>query len=122
MSHVVVIFEVTPTAEGKAQYLKIAADLREEVKKAQGVISFERFSSLSQEGKILSMSIWENSDCVDQWRKTMAHRLAQQEGFRELFEEYTIRVCSVMREYTMSDRSEAPADSNSFLGIEPRHE
>ncbi len=112
---IAVIFEVIPTEAGKERYLQLAAGLREEIMKAPGVISFERFSSLSKEGKLLSLSFWADGESVDQWRNVMAHRMAQQAGFCELFEEYTIRVCRVMREYTMTERAEAPSDSNAFL-------
>ncbi len=110
-----VIFEVTPTAEGKAQYLQLAAGLRDEIMQAAGNISFERFSSLTHEGKMLSLSFWEDAESVTRWRNTLAHRMAQRAGFTELFEQYRIRVAVVVRDYTMEERGEAPADSNDFL-------
>ncbi len=112
---IAVIFEVTPTAEGKAQYLQIAAELREHIMKAEGIISFERFSSLNNEGKLLSLSFWESMESIKHWRNTLAHRLAQQAGFADLFEHYRIRVARIERDYSMSERAEAPEDSNCFL-------
>ncbi len=114
-AQVVVIFEVKPSAEGKERYLQIAGELRDVIMKTPGIVSFERFSSLNNEGKLLSLSYWEDENSVEQWRNTMAHRMAQQAGFGELFEEYRIRVAHIERDYSMSERGEAPSDSNAFL-------
>ncbi len=112
---VVVIFEVKPTAVGKAEYLELAGAIKAELLEAKGVISAERFESLTEQGKLLSMSVWEDMQSVDTWRNNVAHRFAQQRGFGELFESYTIRVAEVVREYGLNDRVSAPADSNALL-------
>ncbi len=114
-AQVVVIFEVKPTAAGKARYLQIASELRDLIMQTPGIVSFERFTSLSNEGKMLSLSYWADEPSVQQWRNTMAHRMAQQAGFAELFAEYRIRVAHIARDYSMTERGEAPADSNAFL-------
>ena len=110
----VVIFEVTPTQAGKKEYLELATNLKDELSSFAGLTSIERFQSLADEGKLLSLSFWEDEDSLEKWRNFMAHRLAQQRGKNELFSEYRIRVCSVVRDYTESERAQAPADSNSF--------
>ncbi len=108
---VVVIFEVKPTKEGKAEYLEIARVLKEELMKAEGLIHAERFESLVEEGKLLSLSIWKDMASIDAWRNNTMHRAGQMKGFSQLFESYTIRVADVVREYGLKDRGEAPADS-----------
>lgn len=115
--HIVVLFEVKPKKEGKEEYLKLAAALKTELAKMSGFIRVERFASLNEEGKLLSLSIWENEDAAAAWRNQLNHRGSQKKGHDALFERYHISVASIIREYTQDDRKEAPADSNQFLGI-----
>ncbi len=110
-----VIFEVKPTRAGKAEYLKIAAELREFLSDQDGFISIERFQSLVDEDKLLSLSFWRDQAAIDTWRNLFEHRSAQQKGKESLFHSYRIRVAEVVRDYTESDRTEAPADSNEVL-------
>lgn len=105
-----VIFEVTPTAEGKSDYLKIAAELRSELEKMDGFISIERFQSLSDENKLLSLSFWRDEDAITAWRNNVEHRMAQDKGRKKLFADYRLRVAAVVRDYGMNDRAEAPLD------------
>ena len=115
--HIVVLFEVKPKKEGKEEYLKLAAALKTELAKMSGFIRVERFASLNEEGKLLSLSVWENEDAAAAWRNQLNHRGSQKKGHDALFERYHISVTSIIREYTQDDRKEAPADSNQFLGI-----
>lgn len=112
---VAVIFEVYPTKEGKAEYLAIAAGLREFLKDRPGFISIERFQSLGDEGKILSLSFWENEEAVQAWRNQPEHGMAQKKGKNELFEKYRIRVAQVVRDYSNEDRAQAPSDSDTHI-------
>lgn len=111
---VVVLFEVTPTAVGKERYLELASQLKPLLSNAEGFIRSERFSSLNEEGKLLSLNVWENEKAVKKWRNELHHRMSQSEGRERLFENYRITVASVIREYDDSNRNEAPADSNDF--------
>jgi len=97
----VVIFEVEPTDEGKAEYLEIAGALRKELETIDGFISIERFESLVTPGKVLSLSTWRDEAAIQTWRERMAHRNAQNKGRDELFERYRIRVAEVVRDYDM---------------------
>lgn len=115
--HIVVLFEVKPKKEGKEEYLKLAAALKTELAKMSGFIRVERFASLNEEGKLLSLSVWENEDAAAAWRNQLNHRGSQKKGHDALFERYHISVASIIREYMQDDRKEAPADSNQFLGI-----
>lgn len=112
---VVVLFEVTPTAEGKERYLELAAQLKSLLSNAEGFIRSERFSSLNEDGKLLSVNVWENEKAVKKWRNELHHRMSQSEGHEKLFESYRITVTTVVREYDISDRNEAPADSNVYF-------
>jgi len=110
-----VIFEVVPTESGKESYLKMAAEMRKFLENRAGFISIERFQSLTLEGKILSLSFWENEESITEWRNLLAHRTAQKSGKNLLFSSYRIRVAQVVRDYTESNRSETPLDSREAL-------
>ena len=110
---VAVIFEVVPAEEKKDEYFSIAEKLRPELNKIAGFISIERFESISQPGKILSLSFWEDEESVTQWRNLEMHRQAQAKGRRSVFNDYRLRVAHVVRDYGMNDRAQAPADSKS---------
>ena len=103
-----VIFEVQPTPEGIDEYLEIAGTLRSELEKINGFISVERFQSMTTEGKLLSLSFWESEIAILEWRKQIKHQNAQSKGYNELFADYRIRVAEVIRDYTMTDRDQAP--------------
>jgi heme-degrading monooxygenase HmoA len=111
-----VIFEVWPKEEGRQEYLDIAAALRPRLEAIDGFISIERFESLSEKGKILSLSFWRDDAAIAAWRRVEAHRTAQAKGRGELFRDYRLRITSVIRDYGMADRAEAPADSKERHG------
>ena len=108
---IAVIFEVMPAPGRKQDYLDIAASLRPELEKIDGFISVERFASLTNEGKILSLSFFRDEAAVQAWRKLEAHRAAQARGRGGVFADYRLRVAAVMRDYGMNERDEAPTDS-----------
>ena len=88
---IAVIFEVIPSEEGKSEYLEIAAELRSILENRDGFISIERFQSLTEEGKILSLSFWRDESAVAKWRNVLEHRSAQKKGKESLFRSYRIR-------------------------------
>lgn len=108
---IAVIFEVIPNAEGKAAYLSIAADLRKYLNDIPGFISIERFQSLTDERKILSLSFWEDENAVERWRNLETHRTAQSKGRSSLFDDYRIRVGHIVRDYSLRNREQVPDDS-----------
>ena len=107
-----VIFEVWPTSEGKGEYLQIAAKLKEFLENREGFISIERFQSLTDENKLLSLSFWEDEKSIETWRNMFEHRIAQDKGNTGIFDDYRIRVANVLRDYTKEKREQAPKDSN----------
>lgn len=108
---IAVIFEVQPYPEHKEKYLDIAAQLRPELEKIEGFISIERFQSLTQENKVLSLSFFKDEKAIEEWRKLHVHRQAQQAGREKLFKDYRLRIATVMRDYGKNERDEAPHDS-----------
>ena len=110
-----VLFEVTIHDACQKDYLALAAGLREALEQSPGLIRSERFTSLSKEGKILSLSVWESEEAISSWRQELAHRRAQKEGRERMFRDYRITVTSSIRSYTLKDREEAPLDSRIFF-------
>lgn len=108
---IAVIFEVLPADGQKDAYLDIAAAMRPMVEEVEGFISVERFQSLTNPDKLLSLSFFEDEDAVMRWRKLAAHRNAQSKGRSGVFSDYRLRVTHVMRDYGMFDRNQAPEDS-----------
>ncbi len=115
---IAVIFEVMPAEGKKQEYLDIAAALKPELEKIDGFISIERFQSIYDPGKILSLSFWRDEAAIRQWRNLELHRDAQVKGRAEIFSGYRLRIAGVIRDYGMFDRTEAPADSKTFHNTE----
>jgi heme-degrading monooxygenase HmoA len=111
-----VIFEVQPAPGQQDAYLGAAAALRPLLEQIDGFISIERFESLSEPGKLLSLSFWRDEDAVARWRQLDAHRSTQQAGRGGIFADYRLRVAAVVRDYGMHDREQAPADSRGVHG------
>ena len=108
---IAVIFEVEPAEGRREEYLDIAAAMRPLVVEIEGFISVERFQSLTDPKKLLSISFFEDEAALDRWRQLAAHRRAQSKGRTGVFHDYRLRVASVIRDYGMHDRAEAPEDS-----------
>ncbi|OLQ72182.1 antibiotic biosynthesis monooxygenase [Photobacterium proteolyticum] len=108
---IAVIFEVQ-VAQGKtSEYLDIANEIKPLLSKIEGFISVERFQSLTNEGKVLSLSFWRDEEAIQAWRALESHRFAQSKGRGGVFVNYRLRVAGVIRDYGMDNRSEAPQDS-----------
>ena len=110
---IAVIFEVWPAEGRKDDYLGLAASLRRDLEKIDGFISVERFQSIPDPNKLLSLSIWRDEAAVRAWRTNSAHRPAQQAGRGGIFADYRLRVASVVRDYGMNERAQAPDDSRA---------
>ena len=108
---IAVIFEVEPRSGRQEEYLEIAGRLRPMVDEIDGFISIERFESLTQPGKILSLSFWRDEEAVTEWRNVVEHREAQRKGRESIFADYRLRIAEVSRDYGMHERGETPEDS-----------
>ena len=108
---IAVIFELEPIEQYKQDYLDIAADIRPLLDEIEGFISVERFQSLTDPNKLLSLSFFENEDAIEQWRNLTQHRQAQSKGRKNLFANYRLRIAHISRDYGMFDRDQAPKDS-----------
>ena len=108
---IAVIFEVEPAEGRKTEYLEIAAEMRPMLDQIDGFISVERFQSLTDPRKVLSLSFFEDEDAIARWRPLNAHRRAQARGRCGVFDGYRLRIAHVTRDYGMFDRAQAPTDS-----------
>lgn len=111
---IAVIFEVLPHADGRQRYLDIAASLRPLLEEIDGFISIERFQSLSNPDKVLSLSFFRDEEAVARWRQLDAHRAAQTAGRTTLFAGYRLRIAHVVRDYGMHEREQVPPDSRKL--------
>ena len=110
---IAVIFEAWPAAGAGERYLALAAALKPALERVDGFVSVERFESLAEPGKLLSLSFWRDEAAVAAWRTGTAHRATQAEGRERVFTDYRLRVAAVARDYGMRERQEAPADSRA---------
>ena len=110
---IAVIFEVQVAPARKQDYLDIAAELRPLLEQVDGFLSIERFQSLSNPEKLLSLSFFRDEEAVRDWRNLSQHRSAQRQGRDGIFADYRLRVAGVIRDYGMFERDEAPRDSRA---------
>jgi heme-degrading monooxygenase HmoA len=111
---IAVIFEVIPATGKRDDYLDLAFELKPELSKIEGFISIERFQSLTDPKKILSLSFWDSEESIQKWRNHELHRAAQVKGLKKVFSDYRLRIGSVERDYGRNSREQAPADSKKF--------
>jgi heme-degrading monooxygenase HmoA len=113
---IAVIFEVVPHPERREAYLDAAARLKPLLETIDGFVSVERFESLTNPGKILSLSIWRDEEAVARWRNVEMHRRTQAAARETMFADYRLRVAAVIRDYGMTERAQAPDDSRAMHG------
>ena len=63
-----IIFEVYPHNDQKACYFEKVEQLRETLHRQLGFIHVERFQSLVDENKLLSLFCWESDNAIANWR------------------------------------------------------
>ncbi len=110
---IAVIFEVRPAPGRTDDYLGRAAALRADLERIDGFISVERFQSLTDPAKLLSLSFWRDENAVRAWRTHGKHRASQAAGRGGVFADYRLRIAAVVRDYGMKERDEAPDDSRA---------
>src|SRR5262245_51275526 len=107
---IAVIFEFTPVAGRFPDYMKLVGELKADLDRAEGFISLERFESITNKGKFVSLQFWKDEESVRKWRNLQKHREAQKKGRAEILKSYRLRIASVVRDYTNDSRKEAPKD------------
>src|SRR3979411_1399455 len=110
---IAVIFEVWPKPEHRGEYLDLAAELKPILETIDGFISIERFESLTEKGKILSLSFFRDEAAVAAWGNIPQQRKTQGIGRAKIFKDYRLRIAGVIRDYGMNERVQAPKDSRA---------
>ena len=113
---IAVIFEFTAVPERRQEYLELAAALGERLKGFDGFVSIERFQSLGDASRYVSLSFWRDEEAVRRWRNLEQHRAAQAQGRAGIFSDYRLRVAQVLRDYTRERRAQTPDDSVKIHG------
>ncbi len=113
---IAVIFEVWPKKGKAEEYFDLAASLQSDLQRIDGFVSIERFESVTTKGKFVSLSFWRDEEAVRAWRNLEVHRAAQAKGRKDVFADYRLRVASVIRDYGMKERAQAPSDSRGEHG------
>jgi heme-degrading monooxygenase HmoA len=113
---IAVIFECTPVEGRFTDYKALAEGLAEDVRNFDGFISIERFESITNKGKFVSLSFWRDEEAVRKWRNLQKHREAQKKGRGGIFRSYRLRVANVLRDYSMDERAQTPPDSVQVHG------
>ena len=113
---IAVIFEFTPREGRFPEYMELVGQLKPELDKAEGFLSIERFESITTKGKFLSLQFWKDEESVKKWRNLQKHREAQKKGRAGIIASYRLRIAGVVRDYSMDERAQAPADSVSVHG------
>jgi heme-degrading monooxygenase HmoA len=113
---IAVIFEATPGASERDEYLAIAASLRPLLDGVDGFISIERFGAILRDYGKCERSFWRDEEAVARWRGMEEHRAAQAEGRARIFADYRLRIGAILRDYGKCERAQAPADSRAVNG------
>jgi heme-degrading monooxygenase HmoA len=87
-----VIFEVQPKQERFDEYLELAKQLKPKLEAIEGFIDNERFRSLRDQRRLVSLSTWRDEKAVIRWRTHGEHHGVQEKGRFEVFEDYHLRV------------------------------
>lgn len=109
---IAVIFELEPKSGCTSDYFELAEALKLRLSDIDGFVSIERFQSLANLGRYLSLSFWRDEAAVACWRNQHSHREAQKQGRAEILQTYRLRVASVLRDHGIDERSQVPDDSN----------
>lgn len=111
---IAVIFELQAADGQRETYLELAADLKPLLAEIDGFISIERFQSLADPQRLLSLSFWRDEAAVQQWRNIEQHRAAQKRGRYGVLAQYRLRVAEVVRDYGLDQREQTPHDSRGY--------
>lgn len=95
----VVIFEFSVKDGVRDRYFELADLMRKEISSQPGFIAMERFESLTEDNKVVSISTWQDEASIKNWKHNSKHQKAQAEGKSDIFASYRLRVAEVVRDY-----------------------
>ena len=109
------IFEMRPAAERMPRYRNPAVARRPRREAIDGLVPIERGESLTEPGKLLSLSFSRGAATVAAWRNRPSHRATQRLGPDSVVGDDRVRAAAVVRDHGLTDREEAPDDSRAAL-------
>ena len=96
--------------------MQLAISLKEELAKAERAVPAPSVSfPWWKRANDSACPYGKAEECVTQWRNPAMNRICRQKSRATPFANYSIAVLAPMRGYTMTDRRNAPEDSNQFL-------
>lgn len=51
-------------------------------------------------GAGITISYWESLDAIRNWKQHQSHKVAQEKGKKEWYQNYKVKICKVEREYS----------------------
>jgi heme-degrading monooxygenase HmoA len=90
-------FETLPGMESEQQ--KWLSDLMPIVEAMPGFKGKESYAHISGDGRVNTVSYWEDEDALKAWTLEPRHQEAMKAGRERIFSRYEIRICSELRHY-----------------------
>lgn len=90
-----VIFTSIRTDIGDNEYKKMALEMEEEVKLANGFLGMES----ARDTLGITVSYWKDLESIRAWKMHTEHQKAQQNGISRWYSAYKTRICLVERDY-----------------------
>ncbi len=121
---IAMIFEFTfdpDRPEIHDEYLAASDELRALLSDQAGFDGIERFQSCANPDKYVAVGFFTDEAAVTAWRNTPAHRRIQSLGRNRFFTEYRLRMAEITRDYSATDRTQAPNDSKTALDQGTQH-
>ncbi|MFI5159936.1 MAG: antibiotic biosynthesis monooxygenase family protein [Sphingobacteriales bacterium] len=82
--------------DGDNGYCDMAVEMNKLASEQPGYLGFES----AREGLGITVSYWESLDAIKNWKANARHLFAQQEGCKQWYREYKVRICKVERDYS----------------------
>ncbi|CAG9623325.1 antibiotic biosynthesis monooxygenase family protein [Sutcliffiella rhizosphaerae] len=82
--------------DGDNGYEKMAQLMVELAEKQPGFLGIE---SARDNHLGITVSYWRSLEDIKLWKENSAHKIAQQKGKEEWYENYSVRICKVERDY-----------------------
>lgn len=96
-SYYAVIFSSQRT-EGDNGYNLMAEKMEQLAAKQPGFLGVEGVRDASGAG--ITISYWESLEAISNWKKNQSHKVAQEKGKQDWYQNYDVKICKVEREYS----------------------
>ena len=95
MAQMVTMFYGQVRDEASDEYQSLSNEMEQLARQADGFVSFKSFTA--DDGEHLSVAIFESPEAHAAWRDDEAHMEAQRRGRADLYSQYDVFVCEVVR-------------------------